>query len=503
MIPMSKHWLILACLVGLWISLRTSWAHAAEGIVVRLQHATQVRAVAFSPDGTVLASGAADEKVCLWDTVTGKKLKEFGGQLGSIRAVAFAPDGKTLTAASSDRVIILWDVATGQERNRWIAHRGWVTAVAFSPDGKSLISRGEDGIVRLWDLTGREIRSFGGLPAGASSVELSPDGRLLASGDKNNTIHIWETATGRELFQLAGHRSPVTQLVFSPDGKSLASAGQENDVRLWEVATGLERCRLHGTEFMIFCLAFSPRGRILLTGGMDKMVHLWDLATCQQLPALPGHASTISAISVTHDGRRLATGSHDGTILIWEFPDRRDDDKIHTAGLSSKELEKRWNDLATDDAGRAYQAIWSLAAVPAQTLLLLKTHLQPAPVPDPSLGKRITRLVAELDSDDFAVREKATHELEKLGGSAVSVLSHALAGKPSVEARHRMETLLGKLAPKKSLLQQQRAVEVLEHIGTREARKVLELMRQGASDAGLAENAKAALERLAKRGVRG
>jgi WD40 repeat protein len=497
MISTCKRWHILAVSFVLWSG--TSSTQAGERITVRIQHGLQVRSVVFSPDGKTLASGAGDRKVCLWDAVSGKKLKEFGPLLGSIRAVAFAPDGKTLAAASSERAIVLWDVASGRERDRWVAHRSWVTAVAFVPDGKSLISCGEDGMVRLWNLAGREIRSFGGLMAGASSIALAPDGKLLASGDRNNMVHIWETATAKELFQLAGHRSPVTQLAFSPDGKSLASAGQENEIRLWEVTTGSERCRLCGGEFMIFCIAFSPDGRILVTGGMDKIVHRWDVATCQPLPDLTGHASAIAALSIAGDGRHLATASHDGAIFIWDMPGQSIGNKAPAQDLSSKELETRWNELATQDASRAYQAIWRLALAPEPTLSFLKARLHIGPAPEASLSKRISRLIADLDSDEFTVRERATRELEKLGDSAASSLSGVQAGKPSAETRHRVEEILAKIAPKKSRLQQLRAVEILEHIGTAEAQEMLKQLCQGTADIGLAHDAKAALQRLAKR----
>ena len=172
------------------------------------------------------------------------------------------------------------------------------------------------------------------------------------------------------------------------------------------------------------------------------------------------------------------------------------------AELSAKELQALWADLAGEDAARAYQAIRRLVAAPAQAVPFLQQHLRPVAAPDP---KRLARLIADLDARPFTAREEATRQLEELGVLARPVLEQALAGRPSPEVRRRAEGILNKLerfvlSPEE--LRGWRAVEVLEHIGTVRARKVLEELSQGTPAADVTVEAKAALMRLVKRPTR-
>ena len=170
--------------------------------------------------------------------------------------------------------------------------------------------------------------------------------------------------------------------------------------------------------------------------------------------------------------------------------------------LSAKELEALWTDLGSEDAPRGYRAICSLRAG-TQALAFFRERLRPAP---PADSGRVARLIADLDDERFAVREKATTELEKLGKEIEPALHKALQGKPSLEVRRRIDRLLEKLesaAPSPEQLRLLRALEVLEHIGTPEARELLRTLAKGASGARLTQEAKASLDRLANRAAAG
>jgi hypothetical protein len=165
---------------------------------------------------------------------------------------------------------------------------------------------------------------------------------------------------------------------------------------------------------------------------------------------------------------------------------------------SDRELEALWADLAGGDAARAYRALRALVAAPEQTIPFLRQHVRPAATPDP---KHLARLIADLDADEFPVREEATRALENLGPPARPALRQALEGRPSDEVRQRIERLLER--PEGSALPAGelgtwRALEVLEHIGTAEARRVLEKLAAGGAGARPTEGARAALRRLAK-----
>jgi hypothetical protein len=194
----------------------------------------------------------------------------------------------------------------------------------------------------------------------------------------------------------------------------------------------------------------------------------------------------------------LATAGYDTTALVWDLTGRRGT-RGAAEPLSAQALEECWSDLAGEDATRAYRAEQKLAGVPSQTVTYFSKRLKAVPIGDKA---RLARLIAELDSEQFPARQKARKELQQLGEQAESALREALQGKLSLEARKRVEELLDKVKPLADSpegLRSLRAMEVLEHIGTSEAREVLQTLANGASQARLTREAKASLERLAKR----
>jgi hypothetical protein len=167
--------------------------------------------------------------------------------------------------------------------------------------------------------------------------------------------------------------------------------------------------------------------------------------------------------------------------------------------VSPQRLEALWADLAAPDAATGYFALWGLAAAPGQAAPFLRERLRPAAPPGRGEGDRIARLIARLDSDSFTERQGASAELARLGERAEAALRDALATTPSVEARRRIQELLKRRARSAPALDQPRplrAVEALEHMGTPEARQVLEALGKGAPGARLTQAAQAALGRL-------
>jgi hypothetical protein len=185
----------------------------------------------------------------------------------------------------------------------------------------------------------------------------------------------------------------------------------------------------------------------------------------------------------------------DSTALLWDLRGLKGRSQPHPAGLTATDLEKRWQALADADAERAFRAINDLADDPQPTVSLLSERVRPVRAPDPQL---LARHLADLDSERFEVRENAAKKIESLGELARPALQKALAGKPSLEVRRRVEQLLANTEPAHSPEQRRalRAVEVLEHIGSPEARRVLETLATGAEAASLTREAKASLQRL-------
>jgi RNA polymerase sigma factor (sigma-70 family) len=500
-------------------------------------------AVVFSPDGKTLAC-PIHHAICLWDVPTGKLFppsRECRWEVGSI---AFAPDGKTLaTAGGNSGGLHFWEPATGKElRSKRIPDN--VYAVAYSPDGRTLamgvmnkpwnvglldaatgkvirklkgpstvelLAFSADGKVLaskhrqevlLWNTeTGKELRRFafgiGGSPF--VGMALSPDGKTLADAEeRTGVIHLWDASTGKVRRHLHGHQEGVFTVAFSPDGTKLASGGGDKTIRLWDAATGRELRCIQYPQGWGFSVVFSPDGRSLTSSDQDGTVRVWEVSTGGERCRFEGHRHAVRTIAFSADGTMLATAGYDTTALVWDLTGRRG---AHGAAepLSPQALEECWSDLAGEDAARAYRAEQKLAAAPAQTVASLSKRLKAVPVGDQT---RLSRLIAELDSDQFAVRQKARKELQQSGEQAESALREALQGKLSLEARKRIEELLDKVKPLADSpegLRSLRAVEVLEHLGTSEAREVLQTLANGASHARLTREAKASLERLAKR----
>jgi dipeptidyl aminopeptidase/acylaminoacyl peptidase len=471
-----------------------------------------VWAAAFSPDGKTLAtvSGLYDRpgELIFWDTATGKQRARASADKG-IRSLAFSPDGKALaTADYYSNTVKVRDPSNGDVRLTIETGRA-NNAVAFSPDSKTLAVGILDKSAVLYEVAaGKELRRFEGHTDWVPHVAFSPDGKTLATGGRDTTAKLWDVATGRELMTLKGHGGIVEFVAFSPDGRTLATASWDKTVRLWEVATGRERATLEGHKFQVLSAAFSPDGRTLTstsgeanspiaeTNEKPGEIKVWDLATRQEVASLSGHKYRVWMARFSPDGKALATVAEDRTIKLWDLTPR----PAVTKEAGDKELEEWWEDLR--GAGPvAYRAVWALAGARGAVPFLQK-RLRPAPEPDPDAAKRLPRLLADLDNDDFAAREKATEEIAKLGPAAAPALCKALDGSPSPELRRRAEHLLDRLrgpTDDPELMRAVRAVEALEQVGTPEARRVLEAVGKGAEGARLTAEAKAALARLAGR----
>jgi len=523
-------------------------------------HQGPVRSLSFAADGKTLATESEDFTIRLWEAVSGKELTRTAGHAGQVGAVAFSPDGRTLVSgANYDECARLWDVTTGKEVRPFAGHRGGVLSLAFSPDGRALATGGGDGdgSVRLWaTASGKELYRLPGRGR-VECLALSPDGRVLAWADWDRRLRLCEASTGRELRRIA-LSDYVYGLAFSPDGKALAGAVWDRSVRLWEVSTGAERRRFEGLprggralafapdgravavafaadagedeegkgprkarprsapavhlldvaggrelrrfeargEVNLTAVAFSPDGKTLAAGTGSGSVQLWEVLTGAERRRFAGHDGWVGSVAFAPDGRVLASGGHDTTVLLWDVTGRRGA-PAGPVRLKAEELDNLWTSLASEDGGRAYAAVWVLGSAGEQAVALLGGRLLPVMAD----SARVARLIAELDDDDFATRERASAALAASGEAAAAALRAALEGGPSAEARRRLERLVQGLKEGSlpaDVVRGVRGVEVLEQVGTREARRVLQGLAKGTTGAVLTREAKAALARLAE-----
>jgi WD40 repeat protein len=465
-------------------------------------HVDAVEAVGFSPDGKTALTGA--DGLSLWDAATGKRLTNIGPPV-QVGAAAFSPDGKAVLAGyTRAEELRLWETATGKELRLFAGAPGEVEVAGFLADGRSVVSMSsraqknrrvyQPGL-QVWDgRTGKPVRQLGNDRIHRAAV--SADGRRLAAG--MNELHVWDAPSGRELAKFGQPADLPLALAFTPDGRRLAVASSTGRrIRLWEVAVGTEGGSIVGRDVATVALAVSPDGRALATGGSEGTVGLWDLASGKELLKRTGHQGPVLAVAFSADGRRLISGSRDTTALIWDVAGVLPVEPV--APLEAAEVKQLRVALASPDGAAALQAVRRLARAPEQALPFLRDLLRNPPAVD---RDRLARLLADLDAGSYAKREAASAELARLGKLAEAGLKRALEKNPSAEVRRRAEALFSRLDDRQvspATLQAVRALEVLELLATPEARTVIAALAEGGGEARVAEEARAAMARLARR----
>ena len=277
-----------------------------------------VTAVAFSPNGKLLASSSMDNTVKVWDTDTGQCLKTFVGKEKWIWTVAYSADGQ-IASGGDDNTISLWNIDTGQCRTLE-GHDAWIWSIKFHPSRNLLASAAYDRTVRLWDtVTGKCCNILRGHQNIVLAVDFHADGEILASSSADNTIKLWSVQTGKCLHTLTGHTKEVYSLSFSGGGQTLASGSFDCTAKLWSVQTGQCLKTLKGHEYGVRTLAFATHKNLLATGDINQKLKLWSVQTGQCLKTWQGYTNLIWAIAISADGRSLASGSLDKTVRLWDL----------------------------------------------------------------------------------------------------------------------------------------------------------------------------------------
>ena len=520
-------------------------------------HTEALTTIWFTTDGEQIVTQDA-KSTRIWNAVSRKEATtrtvKLPATLGT--PTLLTPDGRygvtvarfaspTVARNAKSRDATIFDAATGKEVGQ-IALEAEIAPtygkpLHFSPDSKLLAIVAGDAPykIELYEIpSGKLLNTLemgpgaaapgapgrgpgrGFLGSSAQKIVFAADGKALAfQPSAGAAIAVIDVETGKLMVSLpAAERTSSLLGAFSPDRRCLLVENSDGTVTLFELATGTAR-RTYGNKLPAapkvdpalddfgpgfgtsipvdrskVRFAISPDSKLLALGRPGGSIHILDILTAKELTVLKGHHVAVNALAFAPNGKVLASASDDTTALLWDVT------KIARPMPAAKapaaeDLEKGWQALAKDDGAKAFAALGDFAAAPKEAVAWIKARVTPiAPLDQ----KRTKELIQHLDHDEFEVRTKAAAELLKLGEPLVPLLDKALAEKPSAEMRRRLQELRGQLTERVMTgerLRAFRAVEVLERIGSPEARKVLQTLADGAPGALLTVSAQAALKR--------
>jgi WD40 repeat protein len=249
----------------------------------------QIQSLAFSHDGTILATGGYDGTVLLWDTRLGQPKKKLQGHDNLVCAMAFSDDDHTMvtaSAASAEDTVRFWDVESGKERAVFASLSGWSGALAYRKEGPVLATKWPfDSEIKVWSwpdyktkpIESPSVTAFSGPKSGIVCMAFSPDANLLALGHMNGEVMVWDLSSSRLRYRFQMGGDAITAVAFSPSGKILGAGSLVGRASLWELCSNRQLTTLMQHKETITAIAFSPDGKLVATGGRDKLVILWKI----------------------------------------------------------------------------------------------------------------------------------------------------------------------------------------------------------------------------------
>jgi WD40 repeat protein len=315
--PDAKQ-LALAGSLGVWV-----YNLGDSSLAVYLDgHDDRVGTVAWSPDGSHLASGSDDTTIALWDPASGEQVDTLLGHSRRVRTVTWSPDGQFLGSGGSDGEIRIWDPESGEEIDLINGQTLHVWDLAWSPVAPQIAWAGADGRVRIqtWDNGPRgEVRSLRGHSGHVWQVYWSPDGSQLASVGEDNTVRVWDAASGTNLNTLDVESDWVNALGWTPTEPVLTQDTSGGLINIHR--NGEEAPLLSISEFLewVTHMDWFPDGRQVAASSLDSTVRFWDLASGEELDLLASQAGPLTGFAISNDGTRLAVGSESGNWEVWSL----------------------------------------------------------------------------------------------------------------------------------------------------------------------------------------
>ena len=481
--------------------------------------------IGFLPGGKKIVSASPDGAVRVWDALTGKELSELApGTTWDNRPtfLRVAPDG-TIVVARGDRLTFFKGDAKPEEYKLQEVPDEGLASLNLSPDGKILIlAKGGTAkhLVEIWDVGARKTLATFIPPNGMGLEALGVSSDMHIAGAVNHAVKLLnrsgtviqtldelpaaprrDTIRGGEEEGFSYFRG-IQALTFAPNGDMLASWGHPGGgLTLLDVLTGkplrvlVPSARARG-HYQLRNAVFSPNGQMLSAESESGVVEVWETSSGARRRGFLGHRSYQTTLAFSPDGAQLATGNRDATILVWDIFGIYQDKPPRSVPPTEVELIALWDRLLDTDAEQACLAMGRLMQLSDACATFQKRRLLDHKCPAVA---QLRAWIADLDDAQFAKREEATQELEKHLPIAESLLKERLAGKPSPEARRRLQSLRSRLESKTlaaETIRDLRALEVLEYLGPTAMGELPDKLAKGDYDPTVANAARAADRRL-------
>jgi sugar lactone lactonase YvrE len=474
-----------------------SWA-AAQPNSLEIKQGSPVHAVAWSADGKLIATGSEDGMIRITEAATGaEKLNLNTGT--AVTGVVFAHDGKLLGVKSGgpDGPLSVWDI-DGKKKNRQLSFKGYTCKnLAFTHDGGTLVAGGP-GEHMVWNHT-----KGGGYGSRAGNVPNESTSAIAADA----SVTAWANPQGQLQMYFPGARKhqslklpPTPQaLAFTPDAKLLAVALTDKTIRLLDLQAAESR-KFEGMREPAKMLHFSASGKVLAAASPgDAVVRLWDVGTGRLRRRLTTNPGAVRALALSPDGRTLALASGVNTYL-WNVATRELGELGEAKRLSDADLKTAWEDLAHSDPVKADAGFRLMASAQHHAFDFLKAHIRAIAVP-PVDWNRVAKLLGELEDPAYAVRQRASTELARMGEPIKPALEKHLATKLELEGERRLNKLLERLQDPgldPDRIRCLEAIEILEALHTPAARTILEELARDSLIDQIRRAAKDALDRLSR-----
>lgn len=286
-------------------------------------HTRAVNSVTFSPDGNLLATGGEEGFVILWNAETGARISVLNSG-SSVIDMAFNPDGSRLVTVNRDRTVRVWSINARDSLFKLFDHRAELTAVAYNNTGSRFATVGKDSRVVIWNAeTGSPLTSID-LELGEdiegdaiNGLAYSPDGSQLITAHESGVARLWAVESTDFLMRFTGHTSALTDISFSPDGSRIITASADGTARIWNATTGQALFTLFGHVRGISAVAFSPDGSEIATASEDASARIWNATGGLEFTIFTGHREPVVDVDVSDDGKLVVTGGQDKSARVW------------------------------------------------------------------------------------------------------------------------------------------------------------------------------------------